>query len=239
MIRSIEMKAPKVDCSQCENHDKSIFCKLEEESLSDISQHKIMNAFKRGQVLFHEGNPAFGVYCISQGKVKLTKTSENGKETMLRIAGPVDLIGFQHIVQNGINDVTATALEETKICFLDRVFLQKLVKEENSCAMELLTHVARDMTTLQDRVNGFQSKNVRERVAYMLLDLAERYGSDSKEGRRLGIQLSREDMASMLGVATETLIREISQLRDEGVIDQDGKTLILVDKASLIKSAGL
>ena len=233
------MKAPKVDCSQCENHDKSIFCKLEEESLSDISQHKIMNAFKRGQVLFHEGNPAFGVYCISQGKVKLTKTSENGKETMLRIAGPVDLIGFQHIVQNGINDVTATALEETKICFLDRVFLQKLVKEENSCAMELLTHVARDMTTLQDRVNGFQSKNVRERVAYMLLDLAERYGSDSKEGRRLGIQLSREDMASMLGVATETLIREISQLRDEGVIDQDGKTLILVDKASLIKSAGL
>jgi CRP-like cAMP-binding protein len=239
MIRSIEMKAPKVDCSQCENHDKSIFCKLEEESLSDISQHKIMNAFKRGQVLFHEGNPAFGVYCISQGKVKLTKTSENGKETMLRIAGPGDLIGFQHIVQNGINDVTATALEETKICFLDRVFLQKLVKEENSCAMELLTHVARDMTTLQDRVNGFQSKNVRERVAYMLLDLAERYGSDSKEGRRLGIQLSREDMASMLGVATETLIREISQLRDEGVIDQDGKTLILVDKASLIKSAGL
>ncbi len=233
------MKAPKVDCSQCENHDKSIFCKLEEESLSDISQHKIMNAFKRGQVLFHEGNPAFGVYCISQGKVKLTKTSENGKETMLRIAGPGDLIGFQHIVQNGINDVTATALEETKICFLDRVFLQKLVKEENSCAMELLTHVARDMTTLQDRVNGFQSKNVRERVAYMLLDLAERYGSDSKEGRRLGIQLSREDMASMLGVATETLIREISQLRDEGVIDQDGKTLILVDKASLIKSAGL
>ena len=233
------MKAPKVDCSKCENHDKSIFCKLEEASLNEISDHKIMNAFKRGQVLFHEGNPAFGVYCISEGKVKLTKTSENGKETMLRIAGPGDLIGFQHIVQNGINDVTATALEETKICFLDRVFLQKLVKEENSCAMELLTHVARDMATLQDRVNGFQSKNVRERVAYMLLDLAERYGSDSKQGRRLGIQLSREDMASMLGVATETLIREISQLRDEGVIDQDGKTLILVDKPSLTKSAGL
>ncbi len=233
------MKAPKVDCSQCDNRDKSIFCQLEQESLSTVSEHKIMNAFKRGQVLFHEGNPAFGVYCISEGKVKLTKTSENGKETMLRIAGPGDLIGFQHIVQNGVNDVTATALEETKICFLDRTFLQNLVKQENSCAMELLAHVAQDMAALQDRVNGFQSKNVRERVAYMLLDLAGRYGSDSKEGRRLGIQLSREDMASMLGVATETLIREISQLREEGVIDQDGKTLILVDTKSLRLSAGL
>lgn len=233
------MKAPKVDCSQCDNRDKSIFCQLEQESLNTVSEHKIMNAFKRGQVLFHEGNPAFGVYCISEGKVKLTKTSENGKETMLRIAGPGDLIGFQHIVQNGVNDVTATALEETKICFLDRTFLQNLVKQENSCAMELLAHVAQDMAALQDRVNGFQSKNVRERVAYMLIDLAERYGSDSKEGRRLGIQLSREEMASMLGVATETLIREISQLREEGVIDQDGKTLILVDTKSLRLSAGL
>jgi CRP-like cAMP-binding protein len=233
------VKATKVDCSKCESRDNSIFCQLEEASLNEVSDHKIMNAFKRGQVLFHEGNPAFGVYCISEGKVKLTKTSENGKETMLRIAGPGDLIGFQHIVENGLNDVTATALEETKICFLDRVFLQNLVKEENSCAMELLAHLAKDMTALQDRVNGFQSKNVRERVAYMLLDLAERYGSDSKEGRRLGIQLSREDMASMLGVATETLIREISQLREEGVIEQDGKTLILVDMKSLNTSAGL
>jgi CRP-like cAMP-binding protein len=232
------VKAPKIDCSKCENRDKSIFCQLEEASLNEVSDHKIMNAYKRGQVLFHEGNPAFGVYCISDGKVKLTKTSENGKETMLRIAGPGDLIGFQHIVENGVNDVTATALEETKICFLDRSFLQKLVKEENSCAMELFAHVAKDMAALQDRVNGFQSKNVRERVAFMLLDLAERYGSDSKEGRRLGIQLSREDMASMLGVATETLIREISQLKDEGVIEQDGKTIVLVDTKALKLSAG-
>jgi len=233
------VKVPKIDCSQCDNRDKSIFCQLEHEALTDVSEHKIMNAFKRGQVLFHEGNPAFGVYCISTGKVKLSKTSENGKETMLRIAGPGDLIGFQHIVQNGVNDLTATALEDTKICFLDRSFLQNLVKEENSCAMELLSHVAQDMAALQDRVKGFQSKNVRERVAYMLVDLADRYGSDSKEGRRLGIQLSREDMASMLGVATETLIREISQLRDEGVIEQDGKTIVLTNAQSLRASAGL
>lgn len=233
------MKVPKVDCSQCDNRDKSIFCQLEHDGLAEVSEHKIMNAFKRGQVLFHEGNPAFGVYCISEGKVKLSKTSENGKETMLRIAGPGDLIGFQHIVQNGVNDLTATALEDTKICFLDRGFLQNLVKEENSCAMELLSHLAQDMAALQDRVNGFQSKNVRERVAHMLVDLADRYGSDSKEGRRLGIQLSREDMASMLGMATETLIREISQLRDEGAIAQDGKTLILTNVKSLRASAGL
>jgi CRP-like cAMP-binding protein len=233
------MKTPKVDCEHCLNRDKSIFCKLEQEALHEVSEQKIMNLFKKGQVLFHEGNPAYGVYCISEGKVKLTKNGENGKETLLNIAGPGDLIGFQHIVQTGMNDVTATALEETKICFLDRQFLQKLIADNNSCAMELLSHVARDMASLQDRMAGFHNKNVRERVAFLLLDLATRYGSDSKEGRRLGIQLSREDMASMLGVATETLIRELSQLKDEGTITQDGKTIILTDLMNLEACVGV
>jgi CRP-like cAMP-binding protein len=79
------VKSPKVECSNCANKYKSIFCKLEEASLTDISEHKVMNNFKRGQVLFHEGNPAFGVYCISAGKIKLTKLSEAGKETLIHI----------------------------------------------------------------------------------------------------------------------------------------------------------
>ncbi len=105
--------------------------------------------------------------------------------------------------------------------------------------MELLSHVARDMAYLQERVNGFQNKNVRERVAYLLLDLNKRFGADSSEGRRLNIQLSREDMASMLGIATETLIREISQLREEGIIEQDGKTIILTDLKELETTVGV
>ena len=233
------MKTTKIDCSQCSNRDKSIFCKLEQESLKDVSDHKIMNQYKRGQILFHEDNPAFGVFCISEGKVKLTKNSENGKETLLRIAGPGDLIGFQHIVHSGMNDVTATALEETKICFIDRLYLNNLIQKENSCAMELLSHVANDMAALQERVNGFQNKNVRERVAYLLKDLSSRFGVDTDEGRRLNIQLSREDMASMLGIATETLIREISQLRTDGILDQDGKTIIITDEEELDATLGL
>ncbi|MBY0515747.1 MAG: Crp/Fnr family transcriptional regulator [Bacteriovoracaceae bacterium] len=232
------MKTQKIDCNDCGNRDKSIFCKLEEASLKEVSDHKIMNLYKRGQTLFHEGNPAFGVYCISNGKVKLTKTSENGKETLLRIAGPGDLIGFQHIVESGMNDVTATAIEETKICFVDRSYLQGLVQKEPSCAMELLGHVARDMAALQERISGFQNKNVRERVAFMLLDLSERYGEDTKQGRKLCIQLTREDMASMLGVATETLIREISTLKDEGILDQEGKVIFLKDLKELKATIG-
>ncbi len=224
------MKSPKVECSNCANKYKSIFCKLEEASLTDISEHKVMNNFKRGQVLFHEGNPAFGVYCISAGKIKLTKLSEAGKETLIHIAGPGDIVGFQHMLQAGANDVTATALEESQVCFLDRQFLQKLVKEENSCAMELLGHVARDMTALQERMTGIQSRSVRERVEYLLNELGNRFGIPSADGIRLNVQLSRDEMASMLGMATETLIREISMLKEENFLKQDGKTIILLNK---------
>jgi CRP-like cAMP-binding protein len=227
------VKSPKVECTNCANKYKSIFCKLEEAALTDISEHKVMNNFKRGQVLFHEGNPAFGAYCISNGKIKLTKLSENGKETLIHIAGPGDIVGFQHMLQAGSNDVTATALEESQVCFLDRQFLQKLVKEENSCAMELLGHVARDMTALQERMTGIQSRSVRERVEFLLIELGSRFGTDDSEGVRLNVQLSRDEMASMLGMATETLIREISMLKEEKFLKQDGKTIILLNKKNL------
>ncbi len=227
------MKAVKVDCAHCENKDKSIFCELEEKSLQSISDQKIMNTYKKGQVLFHEGNPAFGVYCISTGKVKLTKMSEAGKEIIISISGPGDIVGSQHIVKSGLNDVTATAIEETKICFIDREFMSKTIKEQPSCAMELVSHLTNDALKMHDRMAHFSHKNVRERVAYLLIDLAKSYGSETGHGIRLGIQLSREDMAGMLGIASETLIRELSVLKDEGVIEQDGKTIVLLKKNEL------
>jgi CRP-like cAMP-binding protein len=227
------MKSPQIDCNQCTSTEKSIFCKLEAEKLNEVSDHKIMNRFKRGQVLFHEGNPAYGAYCISSGKVKLTKIGITGSETLLQIAGPGDLVGFQHIVKSGLNDVTATALEDTQVCFLDRVYLQQVVKENSDCALELFDHVARDMSELQERMAAFQSKSVRERVAFLLLDLSRRFGVSEGKSRRLAIHLSRDEMAAILGVATETLIRELSTLKDEGLLEQDGKIMRLPDLASL------
>ncbi len=231
--QELALKAPQIDCSDCTNHDKSIFCQLETGDLQDVSDHKIMNRFKRGQVLFHEGNPAYGVFCISTGKVKLTKMGVGGRESLLQIAGPGDLVGFQHIVKAGLNDVTATAIEDTQVCFLDRLYLQQLVKDDNSCAMELFAHLARDMAGLQERMSVFQSKSVRERVAFLLVDLNRRFGVDDGETRRLIIQLSRDEMAAMLGVATETLIRELSTLKDEGLLEQEGKTIRLPNVAAL------
>lgn len=223
----------KVDCSHCENKDKSVFCELEEKSLQQVSDQKIMNTYKKGQVLFHEGNPAFGVYCVSSGKIKLTKMSEAGKEIIMSISGPGDIVGSQHIIKAGLNDVTATALEETKICFIDREFMNKKVKEEPSCAMELLSHVMNDSLHLQEKMAHFSHKNVRERVAYLLLDLAKSYGTDTGHGVRIGIQLSRDDMSGMLGIASETLIRELSILKEEGIVEQDGKTIVLIKKKHL------
>lgn len=224
------MKPLKTECAKCGNKDKSIFCELEDNSLSDVSNNKVMNGFKRGQVLFHEGNPAFGVYCISSGKVKLTKLSESGKETLINIAGPGDIVGFQHMMKSGINEMTATALEDSHVCFLDFQFFQKMVRAENSCSVELLTHIARDMSALQERMAGLQSRSVRERVEYLLKELAARFGAPDALGTRIGVQLSRDEMASMLGMATETLIRELSMLKEENVIRQDGKAIILVNK---------
>jgi len=227
------VKTEKVDCSQCKNKNRSIFCHLEKLDLENLSEHKIMNTFKRGQTLYYQGNPAFGVYCISSGKIKLTRSSDDGKEAILRIAGPGDLIAFQDMLHQSLHEVTATAIEDTQVCFIDRSYIQNLLREKNSCTSELLDQFARELSSMQDRINGLQSKNVRERVAYVLLDLAHRYGVDTQDGLRLGIHLSREEYASMLGIATETFIRELSLLKEEGIIDQEGKAIVILNQNAL------
>ena len=198
-----------------------------------------MTLFKKGQVLYYEGSPAFGVYCISEGKIKMVKSDGQGKETLLRLNEPGDLIGFQQIFKSGLHDVTAIAMEETKVCFIPRSSMKVWLEQQGSVAMELLVHLMRDIDEMQLRVSGNRGKNVRERTAFALLELDRRFGVDCSRGRRLSVHLSREEFASFIGIATETLIREISSLRDEGFLDQKGGEMVLLKYSDLRAVAGL
>jgi CRP/FNR family transcriptional regulator len=227
------VKTRHIDCANCKNKEMSIFCHLGQADLRAVSENKTTNTLKRGQILFYEGNPTFGVYCIANGKLKLSRASEGGRETIIRIVGPGDFVGIQTLLKGGLNEVTATAIEETSVCLIDQSHIQDLLTHNNACAMEVLTHLSHDLSSLQERINGFQSKSVRERVAYILLDFANRYGVDTQDGLRLGIHLSREEYAGLLGIATETFIREISLLKQEGVIDQEGKAIVILKRQVL------
>ncbi|EQC43075.1 cyclic nucleotide-binding domain protein [Bacteriovorax sp. BSW11_IV] len=227
-------------CQNCPSRGEGIFCDLENMELQDISEHKVTNLYKKGQTLFVQGNHPFGLYCISSGNIKVTKTGPDGKESIVRIVTGGDVLGHRSLFTNEYYTATATALEDSRVCFIDKKYILKVIQDKPSVALNVINKLSRDMGAAESKLTSLHQKNVRERLAELLLLLKESHGIDLGGGRfKLDIKLTREEMATMIGTANETLIRFISEFKDEQMIEQDGKTIIISDEEKLIEWANL
>jgi len=226
-------------CENCQCHQKSIFCGVKNSSFDPIASKKILNFYKKGQTLFIQGNPSFGIYCIKTGKVKISKICHDGKEIIIRISGPGDAIGHQNLHENDHYTTTATVMEDAKICFIERKELQSLINLEPQIAMNIIHKLSDDVKVFENTNAAISHKNVRERIAELLLDFKKSYGVFEKGQYKLDIKLTREEMASMIGTANETIIRFISEFKDEGILKQEGKTIFIMNVEKLEQTANL
>jgi CRP-like cAMP-binding protein len=231
----VKNKSLKMESCQCLS--SGIFCELSAHSMDQVSKLKVMNPYKKGQVLFAEGAPNFGLYCINSGKIKVTKTSGDGKETILRIAGPGDILGHQNILTNENNLVTATMIEDGTVCFVDRKFILELIQKETSISMNIIRKLSAEMAASEVRNASMSNKSVKERLADLLLSLKNSYGIKEDHRVRLDIKLTREEMASIVGTANETIIRFISEFKEEGILEQEGKIIYLLNENKLVQTA--
>lgn len=231
---------PKKDhCHDCSSLTRGIFCDLKDEALCEVSEHKISNLFKKGQTLFMQGNPPFGMYCVKTGVVKITQVGTDGKESIVRLAKAGDTIGHRSLFSEQSYKATATAVEETRVCFYDKKYIQKLVKDEPTIAYNIISALGKDLGAAEHRLTSFSQKNVRERLAELLLVLKEGYGEKVDDRVKLNIKLTREEMASIIGTASETLIRFFTEFKNEGIIEQEGKTIFIKDEEKLMDFANI
>ncbi len=234
------LKKPQQSCSDCPSLSKGVFCSLGQDELKEVSGHKVTNIYKKGQTLFVQGNHPFGLYCISSGNIKVTKIGTDGKESIVRIATAGDVLGHRSLFTNQYYMATATALDDTKVCFLDKKFIMKVIKDEPSVSMSIIEKLSFDMGAAENKLSSLHQKNVRERLAELLLLLKESHGHIEQDGRiRLDIKLTREEMATMIGTANETLIRFVSEFKEAGLIEQDGKTIYILKEDELMEWADL
>ncbi len=228
------------NCSNCPSLAKGIFCSVEESALADVARHKVTNTYKKGQTLFVQGNHPFGLFCISTGNIKVTKVGVNGKESIVRIASAGDVLGHRSLFTNQFYMATATALEDTKVCFLDKKFILKVMQKEPTVSMQIIEKLSTDMGKAESKLSSLHQKNVRERLAELLLILKESHGTiDTEDKLKINLKLTREEMATMIGTANETIIRFISEFKEAGLIEQKGKYLYIKDEEKLIDLANL
>lgn len=227
-------------CSNCSSLSKGVFCSLNRDELQDVSDHKVTNIYKKGQTLFVQGNHPFGLYCISSGNIKVTKVGADGKESIVRIATAGDVLGHRSLFTDQYYTATATAIEDTKVCFLDKKFIMKVIQEKPSVSMNIIEKLSADMGAAENKLSSLHQKNVRERLAELFLLLKESHGVKEENGRiRIDLKLTREEMATMIGTANETLIRFISEFKEAGLIEQEGKTIYIANEEELMNWANL
>lgn len=232
-------KTKTTDCEHCVSKGQGIFCNLAHQELGTIDDHKIINTYKKGQTLFVQGSHPFGIFCISSGNIKLTSTGVDGKESIVRIVHAGDILGHRSLFTDQDYAKTATAMEDTKVCFIDKKFILSLIQKNPSVALNIINKLSRDMGIAEGKLTSLHQKNVRERLAELLLSLKSSHGVLEENRWRIDLKITREEMATLIGTANETLIRFMSEFKEAGLIEQSGKTIYIKDLEELLNWANI
>jgi len=224
-------------CKDCPSWKNSIFKDLKDESLDLLSKNKTANTYRKGQNLFMQGNPSFGLYCLGDGNIKVSIVNNEGKESIVRIASGGHIVGHRSIFSHQPYQAMGTSLSNTHACFIDKKYLLELVKTDVSVANYSLFSLARDLGVSEKKISSLSHQNVRERFAVLLLMLKESHGVEKNGEILLEINLSREEMGSLLGMASETLIRCISEFKEENSIRLEKKMIVILDLEKISKIA--
>lgn len=221
-----------ISCSVCQAKSLSIFhvCGLSE--LQEIDSNKTCQTFKKGEEIFQEDHRPNGVFCINSGKVKLVKLGSEGKEKIVRLSGPGDLVGYKAAVSNNTYTATAIALSDVKICYIPKSFFLEMLGKDGKLSLEFTQLLCRNISDVESEMVGIAYKSVRERLAEALLLLREKYKSQTDTPDVLSI--TREDLATLIGTAKETVIRLLSDFKDQGIIASQGRKIVLEDIDALL-----
>lgn len=222
-------------CELCLSRKFSMFSDLSNDHLCNISDNKNFISHKKGQILYYENTKPLGVFCVSHGVVKVFKTASNGKEQIIRLATKGDFVGYTSLIGEETYSTTATIVEDAKICFVPREVFLKILTEDNNFHKRLTQALCRDLGVMENQLTDATQKSIRERLALTLLKLGDSYGVDGHTNQKLDITLTREEIAGLVGTATETVIRLLSEFKKDGLIDLQGKKIILLDRKGLIR----
>lgn len=225
------------NCKTCKTRNTSIFCCLKGDLLDDLNFNKNCMTVKKGQGIFFENHRPQGLYCINEGKVKISKIGTGGKEQIVRLAKDGDIIGYRSILSGETYSANAVALVDSDICFIPKESFIRIVQNNTELAFKLMDLIAKDLKQAENKITELSQKPVRERTAEAILMLLEFYGLDD-EGN-LNINLTREDLAGIVGTATETLIRILSDFKTHNIIETNSKKIKVLDKSKLIRIAEL
>ena len=214
-----------------------LFGALDDEAATALRASMAETRLRRGEVLFHEGDEGDKLYVVTEGKVKLGRTSSDGRENLLAILGPGQMFGELSLFDPGPRTATAVVVTDARLASLAHSSLRPWIKDRPEIAEQLLRVLARRLRRTNDALADLIFTDVPGRVAKALLELAQRFGTPEGDGVRVHHDLTQEELAQLVGASRETVNKALADFASRGWMRVDSRAVTLLDRERLARRA--
>ena len=216
---------------------ESVLKDLPMEDIQLLTAHKTERIYNKGEVIFWEDGFPVGIYWVIEGRVKKYKLDKNGHEQIIYVAHTGEILGYHGILSGDRNPDSAAALEKSKIAFVPKEDFLAAVKKSETFNMRLLKTLSHEFAVLINSITIQAQKSVRERLALQLIVLREKYKGEFETDAPIEINMSRDDLANLVGTARENLVRLLSEFKESEILETKGRKIIIRDVNKLIRIA--
>ena len=216
-----------------------IFKGLTDDEHEMLTGSGVTHLYRKGEIIFREGGIPTGIFHVKSGRVKKYKATVKGGEQIFYICGEGELLGYHALLGDEYYPDSAATIEDSEITFIPKESFLRVLANSTVLSNGLLKALGHEFSLFINSITNLATKTVRERLAFNLLILEEKFREPGKSGNAIQINMSRTDLANMVGTAKETLVRLLQEFKSSGLIETTGKTIRIIDRKGIIMEANL
>lgn len=225
------------NCINCIQGNTSL-CKLNDAERELLNANKKVLYVKKGDIVFEAGNKANSLFCVANGKLKISKLGKEGKEQIIRLSKKGDILGYRSLLSDEPYSASSIAMEESTVCEIPKSIFFQVYSSNYQISMNLIQLLTKDLKTAEQHLIDVAQKSVRERISESLMTLINTFGFKN-DNKTINVQITRSEIADMSSTTTESAIRTLSQLNNEGIIQLDGKRIVVSNLELLKKNVDI
>lgn len=208
-----------------------IFNHLEEDQMQEIMKVTKSRSYKKGEIIYRDGEKSDSLYIVSSGKIRIYRLSESGKEQLVRILHPGDFTGELALFRESIHSSYAEAMKDTSVCTITKSDLQEFLLKFPSISLKILSEFSNRLDISETQTTRFATEKVETRLAFFLVECVDEQGKSME----IKLPMTKRDLASYLGTTPETISRKLTELEDGGYIKQkSGRRIEILDLDGLL-----
>lgn len=232
------MNCAALECMSCGSRLQNGMLEIGAEGALQVTQTKHTAFYKRGTPVFEVGHYPHGVFCIHHGHVKIVRQGADGRDHIVRFAKSGDIVGYSSLLTHERYAASCVALDDSIVCSIPAPVLFHHIRDNHRLALHVMQQLSSEVQNAQRRIVELAHKTIRERVAETLLVLKEVFGT-GEDGVTLSSPLTRDEIASVVGTAPESVIRTLSEFKADNLISVTGRSIRLTNLKGLARIANI